>query len=96
MFEKDAEEYETKAECVEINDYGQKVYGTPHIEEAYQKGAEFGYNTANEWHFVKDGDLPKGEEVVVFIWHPEKRCAKCGAMIAGTMSFKVREEEEND
>ena len=36
-----------------------------------------------------------GEEVVVFIWHPEKRCTKCGAMIAGTMSFKVREEEEN-
>lgn len=22
-------------------------------------GAEFGYNKANEWHYVKDGDLPK-------------------------------------
>ena len=22
----------------------------------YRKGAEFGYNKANEWHFVKDGE----------------------------------------
>lgn len=28
------------------------------IELAYQRGAEFGYNKANEWHYVKDGDLP--------------------------------------
>ena len=26
---------------------------------AHQKGAEFGYNKANEWHYVKDGDLPR-------------------------------------
>ena len=24
-----------------------------------KKGAEFGYNKANEWHYVKDNDLPK-------------------------------------
>ena len=28
-------------------------------EEGFQDGAEFGYNKANEWHYVKDGDLPK-------------------------------------
>lgn len=27
--------------------------------ECFQKGAEYGYNKANEWHFVKGGDLPK-------------------------------------
>lgn len=27
-------------------------------EEGFKDGAEFGYNKANEWHFVKDGDLP--------------------------------------
>lgn len=32
------------------------------IKQAYQKGAEFGYNKANEWHFVKDGDIPKDED----------------------------------
>ena len=28
-------------------------------------GVEFGYNKANEWHFVKDGDLPKHENYVL-------------------------------
>lgn len=28
----------------------------------FEQGAEFGYSKANEWHFVKDGDLPKDEE----------------------------------
>ena len=26
-------------------------------------GAEYGYNKAKEWHFVKDGDLPKEENL---------------------------------
>ena len=26
-----------------------------------RKGAELGYNKANEWHYVKDGDLPNTE-----------------------------------
>ena len=28
----------------------------------FQQGANFGYNKANEWHYVKDGDLPKDEK----------------------------------
>ena len=28
------------------------------IQQVFKDGAEFGYNKANEWHFVKDGDLP--------------------------------------
>ena len=31
------------------------------VSKAFQKGAEFGYNKANEWHYVKDGDLPNTE-----------------------------------
>ena len=34
-------------------------------EEGFKDGAEFGYNKANEWHFVKDGDLPKHENYVL-------------------------------
>ena len=30
-------------------------------KDGFQKGAEFGYNKANEWHFVKDGDFPNTE-----------------------------------
>lgn len=59
MFEKEAEEYfedkcgsyfeSTKAEIKED------------VCNAFKDGAEFGYNKANEWHFVKDGDLPPKE-----------------------------------
>lgn len=31
-----------------------------------KKGAEFGYNKANEWHYVKDGDLPRQYEHTCF------------------------------
>ena len=33
-----------------------------------KKGAEFGYNKANEWHYVKDGDLPKVYQKCYFIY----------------------------
>lgn len=42
------------------------------IEESYINGfsigAEFGYNKANEWHCVKDGDLPKVGQKCYFIY----------------------------
>ena len=51
MFEKEAEEYCTRQELLEdVRD---------NICNAFEEGAEFGYNKANEWHYVKDGDLPK-------------------------------------
>ena len=53
MFEKEAEERITEQ------------YGTSgeYItrQRIWQEGAEFGYNKANEWHYVKDGDLPNTE-----------------------------------
>ena len=51
MFEKEAEEYGLQqalwcsSECGDLRD-------------AFKDGAEFAYNKANEWHYVKDGDLP--------------------------------------
>ena len=27
--------------------------------DLWEDGTEYGYNKANEWHYVKDGDLPK-------------------------------------
>ena len=52
MFEKEAEETVDKS-----------TWLFPQSKELakdfWQKGAEFGYNKANEWHYVKDGDLPK-------------------------------------
>ena len=54
MFEKKAEEYAENNAYKYANDYIT-------CQEAYQSGAEFGYNKANEWHFVKDGYLPNTE-----------------------------------
>ena len=46
MFEKDAEEYSDAFIAKGV------------AKASFIKGAEFGYNKANEWHYVKDG-LPK-------------------------------------
>ena len=61
MFEKEAEEYA-------IDNYENCLYDNfPYTndsrarEQSFKDGAEFGYNKANEWHYVKDGDLPNTE-----------------------------------
>ena len=60
MFEKEAEEYcRDKYRTTSVSGYKS-------IKNAYQKGAEFGYNKANEWHYVKDG-LPK-ESGKYLVW----------------------------
>ena len=63
MFEKEAEE--------EINKEHWKYSIFKDLAQEYwQKGAEFGYNKANEWHYVKDGkkDLPRNNtEVLVLL-----------------------------
>ncbi len=52
-----AEEYEEKAECIEIDDYGHKVYGSIEIEKAFLAGLETG---ELKWHdLIEDpNDLP--------------------------------------
>ena len=57
MFEKEAEEYSTSSKVDYINNIAITL-----VQQAFKEGAEFGYNKANEWHYVKDGDLPKDEE----------------------------------
>lgn len=64
MFEKEAEEYRTHFEN-ELYLFDNTDIFPNDIEEAYQKGAEFGYNKANEWHYVKDGDLPVDTDEVL-------------------------------
>ena len=49
MFEKEAEDsWQSKDLWYKINA----------DESAYKTGFQDGYNKVNEWHFVKDGDLP--------------------------------------
>ena len=55
MFEKEADEYAT--ENYEYYEEGKN--DSKELKQAYQQGAEFGYNKANEWHKVADGVIPK-------------------------------------
>lgn len=71
MFEKEAEEYVRKIRHDVINWGGtepeERFYNEIKFRQAYLAGAEFGYNKAHEWHYVKDGDLPKNNTVVLAI-----------------------------
>ena len=62
MFEKEAEEYVRKIRHDVINWDGaepeERFYNEIKFKQAYLAGAEFGYNKANEWHKVADGDVP--------------------------------------
>jgi hypothetical protein len=57
MFEKDANLHASIMAWDEDVDTWETI-----AERSFQKGAEFGYNKANEWHYVKDGDLPSDEK----------------------------------
>ena len=63
MFEKEAEKY------IKEHTFFDEEYGVQSLDVVsktiFKDGAEFGYNKANEWHFVKDGDLPEVDNRIV-------------------------------
>lgn len=59
MFEKEAKEWvKENIDCVRDGTYFSDEERSI-AKSAFEDGAEFGYNKANEWHFMKNGDLPK-------------------------------------
>ena len=64
MFEKEAEEYQTEKRK-SFNEHEQLCWGD--VYKDWKNGAEFGYNKANEWHYVKDGDLPKNNTQILVL-----------------------------
>ena len=58
MFEKEAEEWIKNNFHSTEEDY----------IKAFEDGAEFGYNKANEWHYMKDG-LPKKDGFYLVAFH---------------------------
>lgn len=61
MFEKEAIEYATRD--VFFDGVPKPVINHQRKED-WQKGAVFGYNKANEWHYVKD-ELPEKEKFIL-------------------------------
>ena len=74
MFEKEAEEYAKPFYNMTRYDY---VEERTHVKKAFEDGVEFGYNKANEWHYVKD-ELPpvkkeyNGRSELVLVLSKEK------------------------
>ena len=74
MFEKEAEEIMNKhCDCEMLSECiaGIRTRCTD-FEESKKlllEGIEFGYNKANEWHYVKDGDLPTDDKDMLMSGH---------------------------
>ena len=76
MFEKEAIKHAFEntigIECLDkpIEDFSYEELSDELQEKAFdfQKGAEFGYNKANEWHYVKDGIYPTDENDVQVLY----------------------------
>ena len=103
MFEKEAEEYikkdGTKTEkllnSVKLSLTREEATVLINaIKQSYIDGAEFGYNKANEWHFVKDEGTPKVEgHYLVCLRNKDKDIFDCWIYYdkdVGWYSMKVR------
>lgn len=60
MFKKEAKEYAEENKKIYGSDEYAHTTDYNNIKRAFEDAAKFGYNFAkNEWHYVKDGDLPR-------------------------------------
>ena len=66
MFEEEAEEIMRQNGCrTHSGNFIQAVK----VCELIQKGAEFGYNKANEWHYPSKGEYPECDEKTQLIFY---------------------------
>ena len=63
MFEKEAEEY-----AEGMAKYYESAHGSipSQFEKYLRKAVEYGYNKANEWHYVKNGLSEKEKYVLIY------------------------------
>ena len=73
MFEKESKEYAIGLTYPKFQDNQIANIVLRDVEGGFQKGAEFGYNKANEWHNLNENckDLPNEGEWVegLYIWY---------------------------
>lgn len=67
MFEKEAYEWTEKNISIGISMYNPSI--EMYCGKAFKEGAEFVYNKANEWHFIKNRDFPVREDYYVIACH---------------------------
>ena len=61
MFEKEAEEYGHEHCCDSCKNLQSRY------RKVFRDGAEFGYNKANEWHFVSKEGFPSKDDIYLII-----------------------------
>ena len=86
MFDKEAEEY-----AEDMAKYYESAHGSvpSQFEKYLRKAVEYGYNKANEWHYVKYGDLPKDDKQYLVLFFYNYKGKK-------EMSFGVRDNLHSD
>ena len=82
MFEKEAEEYGKENCTIQKNGLCMFV-DSERTSKIWKDGAEFGYNKANEWHYVKD-ELPERFYKVLICLKKKKRFTRL------TMAVRVK------
>ena len=68
MFEKEAEKSFEKIAYIGNTKLPNGINKVSYLK-GFQDGAEFGYNKANEWHFIKNRDFPVREDYYVIACH---------------------------
>lgn len=80
-----AKEYEKKAECVEVDDYGKKVYSSIDIEQAFLAGLKLG---RPKWHKLDwEKDFPDIDKLI------RVRTYSGAEYICETYSYEPAEDE---
>ena len=77
MFEKEAEEYAIGLTYPKFQDSQIANMVLRDVEGAFQKGAEFGYNKANEWHYPSNGEYPKEYKDILICFLTEDDMKDC-------------------
>ena len=93
MFEKEAEEYGLE-NYRNYDDYPYVLTDEKAITKAFKDGAEFGYKKANEWQFVKDGDLPKETGLLMsktLLLVTKMKGSDCLSLALGEYNFSTQE-----
>jgi hypothetical protein len=77
MFEKEAEEY-----AEGMAKYYESAHGSipSQFEKYLRKAVEYGYNKANEWHYVSKKGFPKDEKAYFVIINYGALGNECGVM----------------
>ena len=78
MFEKEAKKWVKEHTEIEYKASYGEFPKEPSAIKSFKAGAEFGYNKANEWHYVKDGEYPSKhlESYVVAFYSAKGSIAK--------------------